>query len=89
MFFSVVSLSALALALIASAGPVLQRGQSVHIPLPKRRSLTGGDGIFSHDKAIIERARVAKYAPFFIVLANVEMTMYSSLVANIVRTSSI
>ena len=58
--FSKASLITLALALMASAGPLTQ-DTGIRIPLSKRHSLTKADGTFDVDKATLEHVRVHKY----------------------------
>ncbi|TCD70576.1 Type I transmembrane sorting receptor [Steccherinum ochraceum] len=51
--FCKASLFTVALALVASASPVIQE-EGIRIDLPKRASLTKADGTFDHDQAIIQ-----------------------------------
>ena len=57
--FCKASLFTVALALLASASPVVKEG-GIRIDLPKRSSLTRADGVFDHDKAIIASHRTIK-----------------------------
>jgi hypothetical protein len=63
--FSKASLVTLALALMASAGP-LARDTGIRIPLSKRHSLTKADGTFDFERARIEVARIHKYVLMYI-----------------------
>ena len=58
--FCKASLITVALALVASASPIIKE-EGVRIELPKRASLTTADGVFDHDAAIISTVRTIKY----------------------------
>lgn len=60
--FPTAGLLALALALLASAGPVDNEDNGVRIALGKRASLTKTDGTFDHDKAVLHNIHIYKYA---------------------------
>ena len=51
-----------ALALMASATPVVTPKRGVSIPFQKRSALTNADGTFNADQAKIESVKTAKYA---------------------------
>lgn len=57
--FCKASLITVALALLASAGPVTQ-DEGIRVDLPKRSSLTKADGTFDLDKAAIQTYRTLK-----------------------------
>lgn len=57
--FCKASLITVALALLATASPIVQE-EGIRIDLPKRTSLTKADGTFDHDKAIIQTVRTIK-----------------------------
>lgn len=59
VMFCKTSLVAVALALLASANPII-RENGVTIPLRKRASLTKADGTFDHEKANILTAKTIK-----------------------------
>lgn len=58
--FCKASLVAVALALMASSSPVVERDTGVAIPLTKRGSLTNADGTFDHDKAVMSNIKTHK-----------------------------
>lgn len=60
--FCKATLVAAALALIASASPIVQE-TGVGIPLQKRSSLTNADKTFNREKAIRHTVKIAKYVP--------------------------
>ncbi len=58
--FCKASLVAVAVALMASASPVIERDTGVAIPIAKRGSLTKADGTFDHDKAVMHNIKTHK-----------------------------
>lgn len=59
--FCKATLVTVALALLASAGPLVeQRSEPISIPLAKRSSLTKEDGTFNHDKAVLHNVKIQK-----------------------------
>ena len=58
--FCKASLITVALALIASASPIVEE-TGIRIPLAKRSSLTKADGTFDHEKAILHNIKTHKY----------------------------
>ena len=59
--FCKASLITVALALLASAGPIAQPEAGIAVPIQKRSSLTNADGTFNHEKAIIQTVKTIKY----------------------------
>lgn len=58
--FCKASLLTVALALVASANPIV-KDTGITVPLRKRSSLTKSDGTFDHEKAIVQTAKTVKY----------------------------
>lgn len=60
--FCKASLVTVALALIASASPIVPAETGVSIALRKRDTLTRADGTFDHEKAILHNIKTHKCA---------------------------
>lgn len=57
--FCKTSLFAVALALVASATPIVQE-EGIRIDLPKRASMTKANGVFDYDRFLVSHARTIK-----------------------------
>lgn len=57
--FCKASLLTVAVALVASATPIVQE-QGIRIDLPKRASLTKANGVFDHDRFLVSHAKTIK-----------------------------
>ena len=60
--FCKATLITVALALLASANPIVTPKIGVAIPIEKRSSLTNEDGTFNPDRALIQTVKTLKYA---------------------------
>ena len=59
--FCKATLVTVALALLASATPIVeQRAEPIAIPLSNRSSLTKEDGTFNHEKAVLHAVKIQK-----------------------------
>ena len=69
--FCKTTLITVALALIASASPIVKPSTGIRIPIQKRGSLTNEDGTFNAEKVAHELVRVQKYVLLYPTLFRV------------------
>ena len=85
--FCMASLVTVALALMASATPVVTPKRGISIPFQKRSELTNADGTFNADRAKFESVKTAKCALSVISTRATRIDVTSSFfLANTVRT---
>ena len=77
--FCKATLLTVALALMASATPVVTRKRGISILFQKSSALTNADGTFNADRAKIESVKTAKYAPRAISTGSRGLTLFPNL----------